>query len=145
MSLSSDSPKRIHLVGDGRHEEALAGGAISPGHLLQLGSDSKVVVHDNAGGIGETLFAMEDALQGNSIDDNYSSGDRVSLVIANRGDVIYAWLAAGDVTAVGDHLVSQGNGTLHVPGSDDIEHVLAVALEAVTSGASAARIKVRVL
>lgn len=148
MSLSSDSPKRIHLIGTGRIEEAVAGGAITPGHLIMLNSSGQVVVHDDADAPAEALFALEDALQGNSIDDAYASGDRVNFVIAQRGDVVYAYLASGDATAIGDSLVSNGDGTLHVPGSGQAGTPIAIALEAVDatdSDAAASRIKVRIL
>ncbi len=62
-----EAPKRIHLLGDGRHEEAVAGGTIRPGDLIKLNSDGEVVVHGSAGGNAEALFALEDALQGKEI------------------------------------------------------------------------------
>jgi hypothetical protein len=149
MSLSSTSPKRIHLKGSGRHEEGIAGAAIKPGHLVMLDTDGDYVPHNNAYGKAERLFALEDALQGKSIDDSYASGDIVAMTVATPGDEVYAWLAAGEHAVVGEQLVSAGTGAfMEATDSDVSEERLVVALEEVESESSAGvetRIKVRVL
>lgn len=147
MSLASTSPKKIHLVGDGRYEEAIAAGAIMPGHLVKLDSDGKVAVHGSAAGVAERMFAVEDALQGNSIDDAYAADDRVALVIARPGDVIYAWLDAGadGTVAVGDPLTSSGNGLLKKGVATNIVAIALQALDLNDTGDVDTRIKVRVI
>jgi hypothetical protein len=142
----AETPKRIHLTGSGRIEEGTAGGSITPGHLIQLNSSGNLVVHATAGGPAEKAFALEDALQGKEIGDAYSSGNRVSYVLAAPGDVVYAFLAAGQNAAVGSYLTSNGNGALKVASGTDTR--LAVALEALdltASGATTSRIRVRIL
>jgi len=139
------TPKRIHLAGYGRIEEGTAGGSITPGHLIQLNSSGNLVVHATAGGPAERAFAVEDALQGKEIGDAYSSGSRVTYVLAAPGDVVYAFLAAGQNASIGSFLAAGGGGNLRVASGTDVR--LAVALEALdlTSSGSPGRIRVRVL
>lgn len=143
----AEKPKKIHLIGSGRREEARAAAAITPGHLIELASSGKVQKHSGAGAVAERNYALEDALQGNTIDDDYSSDDLVSFLSAAPGDVIYGWLAAGENASIGSKLTSNGDGTFKVAAGSDL--VAAVATEAVdnsASGASSAmRIKARVL
>lgn len=144
--MSSLTPKRIHLLGDGRHEEDVAAATITPGMLIDKDTNGAVIPHGTAGGAAEKAFALEDALQGRSIATNYASGERVSYVLANSGDVVYAWLAAGETATKASFLTSNGDGTLKVATSTDTR--LAKSMEAVDQSDSSdgdARIKVRVL
>lgn len=145
--MAKTNPTRIHLKGPGRHEEAVAAGAITPGHLLQLNNAGKVVVHATSGGYAERIFALEDALQGKTISDAYASGDLVGYVVAPPGDEVYAFLADGESVVIGDQLVSNGDGTLQKLAGT--EKPIAIALEAKdlseSSNSAAGRIRVRVL
>jgi len=107
-------PHTIRLRGGkGHRDEFLANGALKPGHLLQMDSSEKVVVHATYGGTSEALFALEDSLQGNLITTAYASSDLVFTYQALPGDIIYARVPAGAVAIVkGDHLISNGDGTL---------------------------------
>jgi len=141
-----EKPKRIHLLGDGRHEEAVAAAGITPGHLIALNSDGKVVVHPTSGGYAETAFALEDALQGRTIDKAYVADEVVSYVLAEGGDVVYAWLNVGENVAIGDLLSSNGDGTLEKVSGAEIP--LAIALETLNlsdSEHAPERIRVRTL
>ncbi|MCD6361467.1 MAG: hypothetical protein J7M38_11480 [Armatimonadetes bacterium] len=132
-------------------EEYEAGGTITPGMLIMLNSSGKVVPHGNAGEFAEKMFALENELEGKGIDDNYSSGDRVQCWIAGRGDQVYAILADGQTANIGDILESDGAGHLQVAASETASaatypgSVVGVALEAVTTSGSTARIKIRVV
>lgn len=136
-------------------EEIDAGGAITPGHLLELNSSGDVVVHNSAGESVLPMFALEDELQGGEIDDAYASGDKVQVWIPGRGDQVYALLADGEVAAIGSFLESNGDGTLKVydqtsGGVADFPHsIVGVATEAVDLSASAntaaGRIIVRII
>lgn len=115
---------RIHLKGDCRYEEAIAGGAITPGHLIEIFNSAgtlKVRVHSTEGGRAERAFAIENALEGLrpgatpggiTIDTAYSSGELVPYIIGVRGSVVQAFLKGGVNYAIGDKLVSNGDGTL---------------------------------
>jgi len=133
-----------------------AGEAITPGMLIALASDGDVDLHASAGGICEKMFAMEDELQGRTIDTDYDAADPVQCWIALPGEEVFAWLANGEDVSIGTQLVSNGDGQLKEwteAASAAVvteEFVIAMALEAVDmSGSSGAdptgRIKVRIL
>jgi hypothetical protein len=146
-NTDSATPKRIQLIGNGRQDEAIAAGAITPGHLLARDEDAAVVVHASAGSYAEKIVAIEDALQGRTIADAYASGERVTFVHCEPGDVLYMLLAAGEDADENEFLTSNGNGQLKVATSTD-QRLFAV-VEAVsnddTGDSGAARIKVRAL
>lgn len=149
------NPHRIHLLGDGRHEEDIAAAVIKPGHLLATTNEGrqlpqscgKVIPHNVAGGVCEAKFALEDALQGKTIADSYAIGDIVGNVMCNRGDVVYAWLSEGENATTDEFLTSNGDGTLKVAAGTD--HRIAKALDNVDASDSGLegdnRIRVRIL
>lgn len=143
-------PRRIHLTKgvESRYEEGRAGAVITPGMLIALNSSGVYVPHATADSIAERNFAIEDALQGNTIDDNYASGDLVRFIIAGRGDVVLAILEAGQNVTDGALLASDGTGGLQAAAADS--DAVAVALEDRDASASAAtledrRVRVRIL
>lgn len=94
------------------HEEALAVGIFSPGHLLKTDSAGKFLKQTTAGDFSEKLFAKEDAYQGKTIADAYAVGDLAFAHIAQPGDIVNALLKPGVSYAVGDELINAGDGTL---------------------------------
>lgn len=92
--------------------ELTAGAAITPGHLVEQYATGAVKVHATSGGNVLPMFALEDELQGNDINDNYASGDKVQCWVAGRGEEVYAVLADGQDVVEGDFLESNGDGTL---------------------------------
>lgn len=142
----SDTPKRIHLLGSGRHEEAYAAAIIKPGMLVALNAASKLVPNPDVGGACEKAFALEDALQGRTIATDYAANELVSFVLAQPGDVVYAWAASGANLIVGDKVMGDGGGRLLE--STGPEETLGIALDAVDlsdTGADPARCRVRIL
>lgn len=154
------TPKTILLKGDGLFKEALAGGAITPGHLINRNSSNAFVVHGTAAAKTLAMFALEDEAQGKDITDNYVSGDLVSAVIPQVGAEVYALVpASAAAIVVGDLLESAGDGTLRkrTPFSQsgttpfavvEAGYTVARALEAVDNSANAAsavRIKVEIV
>lgn len=93
-------------------EEAIANAAITPGWLIELMSTGKVRAHSSSGQNQEFMFAFENELEGEGIDDDYAAADIVQYIIARRGDVVNAILANGQNVAIGDLLESNGDGTL---------------------------------
>lgn len=136
-------------------EEIEAGGTITPGMLLELDSSGEVIAHNSAGENVLPMFALEDALQGDDIDDDYSSGDKVQCWIPYRGDIVYAILANGNDVSVGDFLESAGGGELqkHAEDTDSsgeattiyTNQIVGVALEDVESTSESERILVRII
>jgi len=144
MSEIIQTPKRIHLLGSGRHEEMRAAAAITPGMLLVMDADGKVVPHNSAAGPAEKAFALEDALQGRTIATDYAADELVAVVMASPGDVVYALLSGGEKVNPSSFLNSNGDGTLQA----GITNAIAVALEAVDASDSNnvnERIRVRIL
>lgn len=100
-------------------EEYVAHEAITPGHLVELLSTGKVQKHDIAGGSVMPMFALEDELQGNGIDDAYAEDDRAQVWVPGRGDEVYALLKDDENVAVGDFVESAGGGLLQKHVADD--------------------------
>lgn len=130
--------------------EGKAGGAITPGHLLKRHTDGTLLVHATAGGCAQRIFAIEDELQGKGVTDAYSSGDRVQYFIARSGDMIQARIKASENIAIGDPLVSAGDGTLMkattVAAPSTIEYpesIIGFALEA-TNTSSVVRLAIEI-
>lgn len=132
-----------------------AGGEITPGQLIAVTSTGTVTAQNTAAGICQKMFALEDELQGRTIDDKYEQGDPVQCWVAIPGEHVYAWLADGEDVDEGDLLIAAGGGELKEAGTgsagDNVfQYPIAVALEAVDmSGSSgedpSGRIRVRIL
>lgn len=140
------NPNTIRLIGFDRLEEGRAGGAITPGDLIAATSAGKYVRHGTAGGDCQRQFALEDALQGRTIDDNYATDELVQIGIAKPGDVCYVWLTAGQKVTPVDYLTSTGNGKLKKATGSDFK--IAQPLESLDLTSSASpdtRIRARIM
>ena len=103
----------ILLKGDGVHKEAVAGGAVTPGHLVALTSTGTVVVNATASKKIQPCFAIEDELIGKDITDAYASGDKVKYIVPCRGAEINALVpASAAAIVIGDYLEADGTGCL---------------------------------
>ena len=80
--------------------------------LIELTSANKVQAHSTAGGNAVAMFALEDELQGNGINDAYAANDKVSTWVPNSGDQALAILVDGENVSVGDFVESNGAGLL---------------------------------
>lgn len=150
----------IILKGTGIRKERVGLGAITPGELVSINSSNQYIRHDVAAGNARKIFAVEDDLQGNDIDDDYITLNQVQANVMKSGEEVQAWLAILENVAIGDPLVSAGNGQLQayvapvdVEGSPlftqthDSNVIVAYALEAVdlsTSGTPKSRIDVEI-
>jgi len=143
----------IWIKGDGVVKEAAAGGAITPGHLVNYNTAGALVVHAGAEANAYPMFALEKDFVGKGITTAYANGERVQALIPQRGGEIYALLpAAALAVVVGDELVSNGDGTLKkvtaaAVAVANLRRVVARALEAVdnSGGGAPARIRVEVV
>jgi len=94
-------------------EEITGSGTIYPGMLLELTSGNAVKAHATASGnVVPPMFAIENELEGDDIDDAYATTERVQVWIPTRGDIVYGILADGQNIAIGDFLESNGAGYL---------------------------------
>lgn len=113
-------PRTVKLARSSGYTERLATGAITPGHLLYQLSTGKVSVHATQGGYAAKWFAQEEALYSGSstigtarnIDTAFVDGDMIGIFQTQSGDKVNARLKAGVAYAVGDQLISAGDGTL---------------------------------
>lgn len=112
------------------NNEFAAAAAITPGMLIELTSAGTVQAHSNAGQNAIKMFATEDALQGNSVDDAYAAADLVQCWCPVPGDQVSAILADGENVAIGDFLESNGAGKLqkHVADVESFESAEAGAI-----------------
>lgn len=90
-------------------DEYKADAIITPGMLLEV-TATGVKKHATAAGKHGALFALEDELQGKTIDDNYVAADRVQVWVAGRGDIVNALLEDESNIAMGDFVESNGEG-----------------------------------
>ncbi len=126
----------IHSKGPWEAEEYNAGEAgIYPGMALKLNSSGQVIKHDVEGGeLGdEALFAIEDALQGKTIADVYTSGQKVFCMLPHKGSCVNGLIEDGQNIAIAHKIISAGNGKLKASGDlesgETIGHVIARATE----------------
>ena len=127
--------------------EAIAGAAITPGHLIKRNSSNQFVVHSSATKFAQSMFALEDELQGKGITNAYAQNDRVQANVCLPGDQVNALLKASENVAIGDFLESAGDGTLQkmvLSSADDPQFPVAIALEASNVG-TVARIAVEIV
>ena len=124
-------------------EQAVAAGAITPGMLVERTSANLVQAHSTPSGAAQKMFAVEDSMQGRGLTDDYAATEPVQLWLPQAGEVVQgiADPTTGTVIAIGDKLVSAGDGTLKVyvapASSSDVlaaDCIIGVALEAADAG-----------
>jgi hypothetical protein len=110
-------PNTIVLKGRGHHEERVAAGAISPGMVCEVVLDTTLKVNQVQVTKAEylktvgLLVAKEDALQGNTVDTAYATGDTVFYYTALPGDHIQLLVKSGENITLNDKLVVEGGGS----------------------------------
>jgi hypothetical protein len=112
--MADGNIKRIHSKGEFEQEEYYAGEAgIYPGMQLELNSAGKVIKHATSGGAlgDEAMYAMEDQMQGKTVDDVYTINTIVTCIIPRKGSEINVLLADGETVAIGTKIMSGGDGT----------------------------------
>lgn len=107
--------RTIRLAGpDGVQEEfkVASGATIKPGMIVRRTSATECNVHNVSGGAGASLIVHENALVGLGVDDAAAAAGDVFAEYVIPGAKRYARLKASENVAVGDHLISGGDGTL---------------------------------
>lgn len=124
-------------------DERLAAAAVTPGHLIELTAADQVQAHATAAGVlAARLFALENQIANQGIDDVYAIGDRVIFQQCLPGDIVYAVLENLGNVAIGAFLESNGAGELQARTTGE---AVAIAIEAVDASGGASRIKVQVI
>lgn len=135
-----------------QQREAVADETITPGQMLER-TATGVKKHTTAGGVGMKFFADID-LAGNpsstkAIDTDYAAAAIVKYFQALPGQVVNAWLKAGENATLTSFLVSGDDGLLAVGTMDAsaLEGALVGQPEVAvdnSGGGSAVRIQVRI-
>ena len=100
----------------GRHSEAVAAGAITPGMGVETQSDGTVDV--GAANTKRILIAKEDALQGKTVSDAYAADDQVFRYEPLPGDECQLLALSGETIVVGSllQLNAAGKWVVNVAG-----------------------------
>jgi len=154
--MASSTPHTIVLSPNGAERplfELPANGNVLPGELLEITTDEDVDQHSVANGTAVPWFAVENPYSGHTsgaaIDHAYADTERVRVVHAQPGDILYAYIEASATLVFGRTLLaSNGAGALQaiVPDGDTVtKAVVAVAWQDATIGGAAARAKVKII
>lgn len=114
----------IVLRGNGFKSEFLCKDNMYPGMLAELVLDNgliKIQPHSSDGNLKETMFCTEYEAFGRTLLDKSAAGETAQVYFAQAGDIIYARVANN--VAVGDKLVSNGDGTLKKASESNIVDV----------------------
>ena len=139
--------KKIILVGEDLciRKEGIAGGTVTPGHLVQ-GPDTAVIVHGTAAGTAQKAFCYEREMTGDGIDTDYAANDTIMWAVCPPGTVVWA-IADGTGVTAEDFVESNGDGTMQVvatSASTADTSRNAVVGKALTTAAADARFKLEV-
>lgn len=136
----------ILLKGDlgRRYEEGRvrATKTIYPGMLIEFHTDGTLQAHSGDGLSGDLLVAIEDALQGRTIDTAYAAGELVRYIILAPGEEAQMILKDGQTSVIGGPLSSNGDGKLRV-GVSGTDALLVSGLEVVAASGADEWVKVR--
>jgi len=103
---------KIHQRGQYQAAELLADtGTIYPGMLLEA-TTTGVKAQSTSVGFFERMFALEDALQGNTVATVYTVSTPVQIAIEVSGNIVLALCKAGYAYTVGEQVFPYGDGTL---------------------------------
>jgi len=95
------------------NEEYEASEACTPGMLVEpVPGATTIRNHATQGGNVLPMFAFENELEGEDIDDDFAAGDKIQVWIPGRGDIVNALLRDEETIAIGDWLMSDGEGRL---------------------------------
>jgi len=145
--MGIDDQIQIHTSSASKHLEGkvASGVTISPGMVVKRNTAGRWRPHNVLGGACSPIFAVADIWYGKGIEDTYAAGEKIYLIYASGGDVIWAWLAASQSIVIGDFLTSNADGRLKKIGPTPVSGcIIGGALEAITTVASPARIRVEI-
>lgn len=128
--------------------EATVAAATLPGMICDLASDGQLALAAGTTAqwhrclVVENEYAVESTTS--AIDVAYAQDAWAPYVLPQSGDEAYCFIEDGETIAIGDNLVpGTGTGTLVERTTEDLGHICAVALEAVSPVGSNGRCRVR--
>lgn len=132
MSLSKNMIQVENFGGVVYEERDSAEAGIMPGMLCEVDTSGTVVKHNSAGAKAECLIAIEDSLQGKTVDDAYGNDVPVRLVRFRPGDEFHGLADGGTNIAIGEFVCSAGNGMFRSASDSGslTAYAVAMALEA---------------
>lgn len=121
-------------------------GTIKPGHALEMLSTGKVKQNATAGASNVKMVAVEHGFRNptnnaQNIDTAFTSGDFVTFVYPQPGDLLYMFLKQGENVAAGAKLELAVDGELQAITTGAL---FGIAEEAADATAAAVRVKVRI-
>ena len=109
--------------------------------LVELNSSGTLDPHSTEGGRAERMIALEDGLQGGTVDIDYEDGDIVSVAIAAQHSEFNMIITGGETITIGEELISAGDGKLMARDNSSsgvtVQETVARALEAFSASADA--------
>ncbi len=132
MSLSKNMIQVKNFGGVVYEERTAAEGGIMPGMVCEVDSNGQVIKHNSAGAKAECLIAIEDSLQGKTVDDAYEYATPIRLVRFRPGEEFHGLVDGWTNISIGEFVCSGGNGMFR-SASDSGEltaYAVAMALEA---------------
>ena len=133
--MANEKTVKLKNYSDVFEEMTATAVAITPGMLLEVATATTVQAHSTAGGSVLPMFAIENALEGQDMDENYVASNKIQVFIPGRGDQVYAILADDNSVVPGDFLESNGAGYLQKYADDSTavdvisNRIVGVALE----------------
>lgn len=113
--MADTTKKKIVLKGKGHHDEVTLGAAAYPGEAVELQADGD---HDPIASSqteslkrGMPYILKEDALQGNTVNTQYGSGDKAFAYQPLPGDHVNVLVKSGEDIDVGDVLIEEAGGS----------------------------------
>lgn len=128
------------------YEEApvKAAETILPGHLVLENASGEWINHNAASKGGDYRIANMNIIEQKSATTALTAGDDATAFVPRPGEVYNVVVADGETIAIGDPLVSNGDGTVKEGTTDGFDDILFYAREAVTTSGSTGRIRARV-
>lgn len=154
--MAASAPNTILLQVNGAerpvyNDRVAATATIKPGMLVEIDSNGKITPVTDADKINNRMFAVEvawaDTESSPAIDQAYDSGDTVSYIYGQPGDLVYALVGASQTVTIGSVLASSADdGLLTVEATNADHKVVGIAESAVTTGVGeTGRVKLRLL
>ena len=128
--------------------EEIADAALTPGEFLEFEATGSLGPEGTAGAAGLPMVCVENpyldpsVTPTDAIDTDWAAGASARYVIPQRGDIVYAWLAAAANVAKGASLEGDGAGALQAVTTGAIK---AYAAEAVDNSGGGSRVRIKVI